>query len=69
MRRVIVITGIGMVTPLGHDPPTLWQRMKAGNSAAAPPAHFDATPFACPVCAEVRDFQPQRYGPKASWCG
>ena len=50
-----------MVTPLGSDPQTVWHRIEAGESATAPPAHFDAAQFACPVCAEVRDFQPERY--------
>ena len=61
MTGRIVITGIGMVTPLGQDPGEVLRRVEAGESAAAPPTGFDASPFACPVCAEVKDFQPQRY--------
>jgi len=50
-----------MVTPLGKNPLEILRGIEAGRSAAARPANFDATPFACPVCAEIRDFQPQRY--------
>jgi 3-oxoacyl-[acyl-carrier-protein] synthase II len=59
MRTRIVITGIGMVTPLGQNPPEILRRIETGQSAAAPPTRFDATPFACPICAEIKDFQPQ----------
>jgi 3-oxoacyl-[acyl-carrier-protein] synthase II len=61
MPASIVITGIGMVTPLGLDPWVILRRAAAGESAAAPPTGFDAAPFACRVCAQVRDFQPQQY--------
>ena len=61
MRRSIVITGIGLVTPLGSDVPTVWLRIEAGETAAAPPGHFDASPFGCRVCAEITDFEPERY--------
>ena len=57
----VVITGIGMVTPLGNDPAEVLRRIEAGDSAAAPPTGFDATAFICPVCAQVRDFVPQTY--------
>jgi len=61
MRTRIVITGIGMVTPLGQNPLEILRGIETGRSAVAPPTHFDATPFACPVCAEIKDFQPQSY--------
>ena len=61
MRAHVVITGIGMVTPLGQNPLEILRGIEAGRSAVAPPTHFDATPFSCPVCAEVRNFQPQPY--------
>lgn len=50
-----------MVTPLGQNPLKILRGIEAGRSAVAPPTHFDATPFSCPVCAEVRNFQPQPY--------
>ncbi|HKW27779.1 MAG TPA: beta-ketoacyl synthase N-terminal-like domain-containing protein [Verrucomicrobiae bacterium] len=61
MRTRIVITGIGMVTPLGQNPPEILRAIESGRSAIAPPTRFDVTPFACPVCAEIRNFQPQPY--------
>lgn len=57
----IVITGLGMVTPLGTEPEVVLRRIEAGESAAAPPLGFAAASFACPVCAPVRDFQPQSF--------
>jgi 3-oxoacyl-[acyl-carrier-protein] synthase II len=61
MRVRVVITGIGMVTPLGKKPLEILRRIETGRSAVAPPTRFDVTSFSCPVCAEVRDFQPQTY--------
>jgi 3-oxoacyl-(acyl-carrier-protein) synthase len=57
----VVITGIGMVTPLGNDPAEVLRRIQAGDSAAAAPTGFDASVFACPVCAQVKGFESQRY--------
>lgn len=56
MNRSVVITGLGMATPLGNEPGEIVARMDAGESAAAAPRGFDAAPFDCPLCAEVADF-------------
>lgn len=47
-----------MVTPLGDCPSEVLRRIQAGESAAAPPTTFDASGFACPVCAKVQHFEP-----------
>jgi 3-oxoacyl-[acyl-carrier-protein] synthase II len=60
-EQKVVITGIGMVTPLGNNPREVLRRILAGESAAAPPTGFDAAGFGCPMCAEVSGFEAQRY--------
>jgi 3-oxoacyl-[acyl-carrier-protein] synthase II len=61
MRDAIVITGIGMVTPLGNDDGEVLRRVKAGECAAKQPADFAADAFACPVCAAITDFHAPDY--------
>ena len=61
MTEAVVITGIGMVTPLGCDAASVFERTQAGATALAPPRDFDASPFACPVCASIGDFRPQDF--------
>ena len=53
------------MTPLGKTPAEVWGRIRAGDCAAAAPAGFDAGAFACPVCAEVKNFDPQHFVPEA----
>ncbi len=64
MPARVVITGIGSVTPLGSEPREILRRIEAGESAAASPSHFDASPFSCRVCAMVPHFEPNRYVPE-----
>ncbi len=52
----IVVTGLGWVTPLGHEFETVWRRMLAGESGIAPIRGFDATTFPTQFAAEVRDY-------------
>ncbi|MDH3583646.1 MAG: beta-ketoacyl-[acyl-carrier-protein] synthase family protein [Phycisphaerae bacterium] len=54
--RRIVITGMGCVTPLGHDVETVWQNLLAGRSGIGPITHFDASTFPTTFSAEVRDY-------------
>lgn len=57
----IVITGIGMVTPLGFGAADVLDQVMAGTTAIAPPRRFDVSPFACPVCAVIEDFNPRDF--------
>jgi 3-oxoacyl-[acyl-carrier-protein] synthase II len=54
----VVITGIGVVTPLGHDIESVFAALLAGRSGVGPLAAFDASGFRCRVAAEVRDWDP-----------
>ncbi|WP_422060658.1 beta-ketoacyl-ACP synthase II [Sphingopyxis sp.] len=53
MRRVVV-TGLGLVTPLGADVETTWKNLIAGKSGAGPITHFDASDQKCTIACEVK---------------
>lgn len=53
MRRVVV-TGLGLVTPLGADVETAWSNIKAAKSGAATITRFDASDYACDYACEVK---------------
>ncbi len=57
-RRRVVVTGLGMVTPLGNDVETSWSNLIAGESGAAPIQQFDAREFPVHFAAELKDFDP-----------
>ena len=59
MRRVVV-TGIGLVTPLGVDVPRVWSRLIAGDSGIGPITKFDAADYVCRIAGEARDFDVTR---------
>ncbi len=56
MRQRVVITGVGWVTPLGHDIEDVWRRLLAGESGIGPIRHFDASTFPTQFAAQVRDY-------------
>ena len=55
-ERRVVITGIGVVTPLGNDLQTFWQNLLTGQSGIGPVTRFDTTKFDCKIGGEVKDF-------------
>ena len=60
MRRVVV-TGVGVVSPLGANVETTWKGIVAGKSGIAPITRFDASAFASKIAGECRDFDPEKY--------
>ncbi|WCJ59599.1 beta-ketoacyl-ACP synthase II [Fontisphaera persica] len=56
--RRVVITGLGVVTPLGHDPQTLWQNVVSGQCGIDRITAFDPAEFDCQIAAEVKNFDP-----------
>src|SRR5205807_973205 len=57
-RRRVVITGIGMVSPLGNDAETSWTRLLAGESGAGEITHFDHTGYPVHFACELKGFDP-----------
>src|SRR5262245_32044855 len=60
MRRVVV-TGMGMVTPMGPDLESTWSALLAGRSGVGPIELFDARTFPTRIAAEVKDFRLDDY--------
>jgi 3-oxoacyl-[acyl-carrier-protein] synthase II len=56
--RRVVVTGLGVVSPLGHDVDTLWRSLLAGHCGIQRITAFDPTPFDCQIAAEVKGFDP-----------
>lgn len=59
MKRRVVVTGIGAVTPVGNDIDSTWEAIKAGKHGFAPITSFDTENFKCKLAAEVKGFDPE----------
>mgnify|MGYP005907547565 FL=1 len=64
MRRVVV-TGLGMVSPLGLDVESSWKALLAGECGIGPITEFDASEFGCRIAGEVKNFDPAAGGLQA----
>ena len=61
-ERRVVVTGLGVVSPVGNDVPTSWQNLLAGKSGGALITAFEATDdFDCRIGREVKGFEPLDY--------
>ncbi len=56
MRKRVVITGMGCITPLGNDISTLWSNILAGKSGVGLITHYDTSRFEVKIGAQVKDF-------------
>jgi 3-oxoacyl-[acyl-carrier-protein] synthase II len=62
-QRRVVITGMGIVSPIGNSLATAWDSIQAGRCGIGPITHFDATAFTTRIAGEVRDFDPKSFLP------
>lgn len=61
MTRRVVITGMGMITPLGLTVESTWENIKAGKSGLGRITRFDTTDYSVKVAAEIKDWDPAPY--------
>jgi 3-oxoacyl-[acyl-carrier-protein] synthase II len=62
-RRRVVVTGLGVVSPVGNDVATTWSSLVSGTSGIAPVSRFDASAFSCRFAGEVKGFDIEQYLP------
>lgn len=61
MSRRVVVTGVGLISPLGLQAEETWQACKAGKSGITKITHFDTSLFACQIAGEVKGFDPAKF--------
>ena len=61
-NRRVVVTGLGLISPLGNDVASSWDGIVNGRSGIGPITHFDPAAFTTRIAGEVRDFDITRYG-------
>ncbi|MCX5700781.1 MAG: beta-ketoacyl-ACP synthase II [Candidatus Omnitrophica bacterium] len=58
----VVVTGLGVISPVGNDVPTFWKSLQEGVSGVGPLTSFEPTNFDSRIAAEVKGFDPVFYG-------
>ena len=62
MKKRVVVTGLGIISPVGNDVSSFWDSLKNGKSGPGPITSFDAAAFDSRIAAEVKNFDPTHYG-------
>ncbi len=60
-KRRVVVTGLGIISPVGNSIPEAWDTLLAGKSGIARITRFDPTPFAAHMAGEVKGFDVEQY--------
>ncbi|WNL47978.1 beta-ketoacyl-ACP synthase II [Dyella sp. BiH032] len=60
-KRRVVVTGLGIISPVGNDIATAWDNVLKGVSGIGPVSHFDAAGYATRIAGEVRGFDPAQW--------
>ena len=64
MARRVVVTGLGLITPVGNSVETTWAALMSGRNGVGPIKKFDTEKFSVKFAAEVKDFDPLKFIPK-----
>ena len=62
-RRRVVVTGLGIISPVGNCIAAAWENILAGKSGIGPITNFDVTGFPVRIAGEIRDFDASEYIP------
>ena len=57
-ERRVVVTGMGVMTPIGNNPDEFWNALAAGRSGISRITAFDPSEFASQIAGEIKDFDP-----------
>jgi 3-oxoacyl-[acyl-carrier-protein] synthase II len=60
-RRRVVVTGLGLVCPVGVGVEESWQALVAGRSGVGPITHYDASTYPTKIAGEVKGFEPEKF--------
>ncbi|MCA9905037.1 MAG: hypothetical protein KC547_14375, partial [Anaerolineae bacterium] len=63
MTRRVVVTGMGMISPLGYNVAETWEKIVAGKSGVGPITRFDTSRFSVKIAAEVKNWDPAQFMP------
>ncbi len=61
MSREVVVTGLGLMTPVGNDVSTSWKNLVAGRSGIGTISQFDTSAYEYPIAGEVKNFEPSDF--------
>jgi len=61
LTRRVVVTGVGLLTPLAVGTEASWEAIRAGKSGIGPITQFDASQFSCRIAGEIKNFDPSQY--------
>ena len=61
MKRRVVVTGMGAITPIGLSVDAFWSSVKKAEVGIAAITHFDTTDYKCRLAAEVKGFEGKNY--------
>ncbi|MBC7780933.1 MAG: beta-ketoacyl-ACP synthase II, partial [Proteobacteria bacterium] len=62
-RRRVVVTGLGVISPVGNSVSVAWENLLAGRTGIADITKFDASQYSCRFAGEVKGFEVERYMP------